>query len=115
MHGCSNKLILLGSSIRLIDADLPDGHIIRLQRTDKLEYLMSNDDYVFKMLSLLELAAYGKTIIDDTFTLCCETRVPPCVGGELSLVPPSFMPASDSQDSSSSSSSNRSKKNRKSK
>ena len=29
------------------------------------------------MLSLLELASYGKTIIDDTYSLCCQTRVPP--------------------------------------
>ncbi|KAG2210213.1 hypothetical protein INT45_008095, partial [Circinella minor] len=99
-----------GNSIRLIDADLPDGHIIRLRRTDKLEYPMTNDDYVLKILSLLELAAYGKVIIDDTYTLCCETRAPPRVGGGSSLVTPTFMPTNDNQDSSFSSSSKRAKK-----
>ncbi|KAI7853859.1 hypothetical protein BDC45DRAFT_606323 [Circinella umbellata] len=76
-----------GNAVRLIDADVPGGHIVRIRRTDELEYPTNSDGYALKMVSLLELASYGKAIIDDTYALCCQTRVPPSAGGMPSLLP----------------------------
>ncbi|KAG2218873.1 hypothetical protein INT45_003940 [Circinella minor] len=58
-----------GDAVRLIDADILDGHIVRIRRISELEYPSDNDDYILKVVSLLELASYGKAIIDDTYSL----------------------------------------------
>ncbi|KAI7854741.1 hypothetical protein BDC45DRAFT_122786 [Circinella umbellata] len=94
-----------GDAVRLIDADIPDGHIVRIRRTNELEYPSDNDDYVLKIVSLLELASYGKAIIDDTYSLCCQTRVPPLATDNSSLLPPSFSLSIDNQAQSSNASS----------
>ncbi|KAG2218284.1 hypothetical protein INT45_002406 [Circinella minor] len=49
------------------DADIPGGHIVKIRQTDELEYPSDNNDYVLKIVSLLELASYGKAIINDTY------------------------------------------------
>ncbi|KAG2218355.1 hypothetical protein INT45_012974 [Circinella minor] len=101
-----------GNSVRLIDADVPGGHIVRIRRTDELKYPSNNDDYILKIISLLEIASYGKTIIDDTYSLCCKTRVPPSFSSNSSILPPSFVPdnANRTQSSNSSGSGNKSRK-----
>ncbi|KAI9258017.1 hypothetical protein BDA99DRAFT_583608 [Phascolomyces articulosus] len=90
-----HKAHVLGYNIN--DADIPDGHIVRIRRTNELECPSDNDDYVLKILSLLELASYGKAIIDDTYSLCCQTRVPPSATGNPSPLPLSFSPSIDNQ------------------
>ena len=95
-----------------MDVDIPEGHIVRIRRVDELVYPINNDDYVFKMLSLLELAIYGKMIVDDTYAQCCKTRVHPSVANDSNLVPPSFFPT-NTQSPSTSDSSSSSKKSRK--
>ena len=89
----------------MIDADIPGGNIVRIRRADELEYPSDNDDYVLKMLSLLELTSYGKAIIDDTYSLCCQPRIPPSATGNPSLLPPSFIPTEISPRSSNTSTS----------
>ena len=93
-----------GSSICLLNVDMPKGYVTRIRRTKDLEYPTNSNDYVLRMLSLLELAAHGKAAIDNTHKLICQTRVSPSVstGGDSKFLLRSFI-SSTTQTSSSSS------------
>ncbi|KAI9494030.1 hypothetical protein BDB00DRAFT_956181 [Zychaea mexicana] len=104
-----------GNGITMMDVDMPKGYVTRVRRTNELLYPTSSDDYTGRMLSLLELAAIGKAIVDDTLDLCTNARVGLSVSGAGStLVPPSFVTtaAQNSPSTSSSKNSSKNKKNR---
>ena len=69
-----------------MDVDLPEGQVVRIRRVDELKYPINNDDYVFKMLSLLRLAISGKIIVDDTYAQFCKTRVHASIASDSILV-----------------------------
>ncbi|KAI9243278.1 hypothetical protein BDA99DRAFT_577561 [Phascolomyces articulosus] len=97
------------TGITLLDVDCYKGNVVRIWRTHELVYPMADDDYVSNILAILELAAHGKAIVDNTYKLYYTTRIRPSANDGKDLVAPSFVP-SEIQQSSSSSSSTSSKK-----
>ncbi|KAI9494026.1 hypothetical protein BDB00DRAFT_820545, partial [Zychaea mexicana] len=78
---------IVRNGITMMDMNMPKGYVTRVRPP-----ISNSDDYTGRVLSLLELAANAKTIVDDTVNLCTNTRVGMSVSGAGStLVPPSFI------------------------
>ena len=50
----------------MLDVDSPQGYVTRIRRVAKQLYPTISDDYVQRMIPLLQLAFHGKRIMEDT-------------------------------------------------
>ncbi|KAG0166403.1 hypothetical protein DFQ28_006568, partial [Apophysomyces sp. BC1034] len=66
----------IGDSISLIDVDAPRGYVTRIRRVRDLPFPTDSEDYAQRMTPLLELAAHGKAIVEDTLYRYRHTRIP---------------------------------------
>lgn len=84
--------------------DVPCGYITRIRRTEAIEHPSCNENYISKMLLLLELALAGRSIRKDTLMILNTARKPLRVSDSTQhwFLPPTFMPSPSSTFSSAS-------------
>ncbi|KAL1933711.1 hypothetical protein VTP01DRAFT_7801, partial [Rhizomucor pusillus] len=95
-----------GGHVSLLDVDVPYGYITRIRRTDPLEFPDNNENFISKLLPLLELALIGKNIMESTLALVNKTRRPITVstGKTHWCLPSNFKPSTSPSSSSASTS-----------
>ncbi|ORE05582.1 hypothetical protein BCV72DRAFT_135716 [Rhizopus microsporus var. microsporus] len=83
--------------IRLMDMDSPMGYVTRIRRLNEIPYPSSSDDYITCMIPLLQLAALGKVIMEDTLHIIHHTPRSLTVSNYPSarpVLPSCFLPSS---------------------
>ncbi|KAI9466435.1 hypothetical protein BDB00DRAFT_872194 [Zychaea mexicana] len=59
--------LIMGDKVSLMDMDIPDGYVTRIRRTKQVAYPDSSKNFIVHIGPLLELAAIGKEIVEDTY------------------------------------------------
>ncbi|KAI7851221.1 hypothetical protein BDC45DRAFT_572304 [Circinella umbellata] len=68
--------LIMGKKISLMDMDIPKGYVTRIRRTKQVLYPDSSDNFVVRIGPLLELAAIGKEIAEDTYKKFSNNVIP---------------------------------------
>lgn len=86
---------MIDDDITLLRMDSPTSYFCRIRRTNALSYPTSDDEYIARMVSLLELAVNGKLILEQSYKICSKTRVPVAAKGNSNsfILMPIFLPA----------------------
>ncbi|KAG2220148.1 hypothetical protein INT45_013846, partial [Circinella minor] len=79
--------------ITMLDVDSPKGYITRIRRIKDLPYPTCNDDFVSRIIPLLELAIHGKLLVDKTLKKFRNTKMELGERTKQNIIlPPSFIP-----------------------
>ncbi|KAG0178932.1 hypothetical protein DFQ28_003560, partial [Apophysomyces sp. BC1034] len=65
-----------GGRICMLDVDVPCGYITRIRRTQAIEFPSCDENYISRMLPLLELVLVGQSIMENTLAVVNKTRQP---------------------------------------
>ncbi|KAG0169475.1 hypothetical protein DFQ29_009678 [Apophysomyces sp. BC1021] len=84
-----------GGHVSLLDVDVPYGYMTRIRRTSPLEFPSNSENFINKLLPLLELTLIGKNIMESTLALVNKTRTPITVSTDKThwCLPPNFKPS----------------------
>ena len=84
---------LIGCAITMLDVDSTKGYITRVRPIKDLSYPTCNDDFVSRIIPLLELAIHGKILIDKTLKKFRNTKMELGERTKQTLIlPPPFIP-----------------------
>ncbi|KAI9484340.1 hypothetical protein BDB00DRAFT_153947 [Zychaea mexicana] len=68
--------LIMGDKVSLMDMDIPDGYVTRIRRTKQVAYPDSSKNFIVRIGPLLELAAIGKEIVEDTYKNFSNNMIP---------------------------------------
>ncbi|KAI7859393.1 hypothetical protein BDC45DRAFT_475199 [Circinella umbellata] len=100
--------MIMGNKVSLLDMDIPDGYVTRIRRTKPATYPHGSKNFAVRIAPLLQLAAIGKKIVEDTFEIYSEQEISLSEAeAEGPVIPRLYSIPSSSASSASSASSNK--------
>ncbi|CAO3593894.1 unnamed protein product [Absidia cylindrospora] len=89
--------LISGANITLMDMDSPKGYVTRIRHLDKLTFPSTSNNYISRIVHLLQLAITGKMMMEDTVRLIDRSPMTMSDSNSMTapILPPCFIPSSN--------------------